>query len=52
MRATILPYYSYYTNRGPLGLGQYNSQEVYCGLSSASKVFLIFSTLLYMFMQL
>ena len=31
----------HYTDRGPMGFGQYNSQEEYCGLSTASEVFLI-----------
>ena len=44
MRASILPYY---TDCGPMGRGQYNGQGVYCGLSIASEVFLIFTTQLY-----
>ena len=32
-----------------MGLGQYNGQGVYCGLSTASEVFLIFTTQLYQF---
>ena len=43
MRATILPY----IDRGPLDLGQYDGEGVYCGLSTASEVFLSFSTQLY-----
>ena len=33
-----------YTDQGPLGRGQYDGQGVYCGLSTASEVFLIFTT--------
>ena len=32
-----------------LGLGQYNCKGVYCGLSTASDVFLIFTTQLYQY---
>ena len=46
MRATILPQ-GYHTDQGPLGRGQYNGQGVYCGLSTPSAVFLIFTTQLY-----
>ena len=31
------------------GLGQYNGQRVYCGLSTASEVFLVFTTQLYQY---
>ena len=31
----------YYTDQCPYGCGQYNGQGVYCGLSSASEVFLL-----------
>ena len=30
-----------------LGIGQYHGQGVYCGLSTASKMFLIFTTQVY-----
>ena len=30
-----------------MGLGQYNGQGVYCGLSTVSEVFLFFNTQLY-----
>ena len=46
MRVTILPL-GYYTDQGPYGRGQYNGQGVYCGLSTASEVFLILTTHLY-----
>ena len=39
----------YYTDHGPLGRGQYNGQGVYCGLSTASGVFPIFTTQLYQY---
>ena len=32
----------YYTDQGPYDRGQYDDQGVYCGLSTASEVFLIF----------
>ena len=38
---------SYHTDQGPYGHGQYNGQGVYYGLSTASEVFLIFTTQLY-----
>ena len=38
----------YYTDQGSLSHGQYNGQGVYCGLSTASEVFLFFTTLLYL----
>ena len=41
MTATILPWAIILTK------AQYNSQGVYCGLSTASEVFLIFTTQLY-----
>ena len=31
----------HHTDRGPMGLGQYNSLGEYCGLSTASEVFLL-----------
>ena len=31
----------HHTDRGPMGLGQYNSLRECCGLSTASEVFLI-----------
>ena len=31
-----------YTDQGPMGLGQYNGRGVYCGLITASEVFLYF----------
>ena len=33
----------YYTDQGPKGRSQYNGQGVFCGLSTASEVFLIFT---------
>ena len=39
----------YQTDRGPTCLGQYDGQGVYCGLSTASEVFLIFTTQIYTF---
>ena len=44
MRATIL---CYATDQSPMGLTQYESQGVYCVLSTASEVFLIFTNQLY-----
>ena len=41
MRATILPQ-GHHTDQGPQGRGQYYGQGVYCGLSTASEVFIIF----------
>ena len=32
---------SHHTDRGPMGLGQYNSLGEYCGPHTASSVFLI-----------
>ena len=43
MRATILPKAIILTK----GHGQYDDQGLYCGLSTASEVFLIFTTQLY-----
>ena len=37
----------YYTDQGPQGRGQYDDHGVYCGPSTASKVFLIFTRQLY-----
>ena len=41
----------YYTDQGPQSCGQYDSQGVYlgvyCGLSTAPEVFLIFTSQLY-----
>ena len=37
----------YYTDQGPQGCSHYDGQGVYCGLSTASEVFLIFTTQLY-----
>ena len=48
MRAIILPL-SIYTDQGPKGRGQCNSQGVYCGLITASETFLIFTTQLYQY---
>ena len=45
MRTTILPWAIILTK----ARGQYNSQGVYCGLSTASEVFLIFTTQLYQY---
>ena len=39
----------YYTDQGPKGHGEYNGQGVYCGLSTASEVFLTFTTQLYQY---
>ena len=39
----------YYTDSGPMCLGQYNGLGEYCGKSTASEVFLIFTTQLYQF---
>ena len=39
----------YYTDRSPMGHGQYNGKGVYCGLSTVSEVFLIFTTQLYQY---
>ena len=33
-----------YTDQGPRGCSQYDGQGLYCGLSTASEVFLIFTT--------
>ena len=41
MRATVFP----------CGSGQYDGQGVYCGLSAASEVSLIFTTLLHQFVS-
>ena len=43
MSATILPY-AYILTKAH---SQYDGQGVYCGLSTASEVFLIFTTILY-----
>ena len=45
MRATILPEAIIMTRS--YSNGQYNNQGVYCGLSTATEVFLIFTTWLY-----
>ena len=47
MRATMFPYAIILHDQGPPGHGQYNGHGVYCGLSTASEVFLIFTTELY-----
>ena len=39
----------HHTDHGPIGLGQYNSPGEYCGLHTASSVFLIL--VLQMFMK-
>ena len=45
MSATIhTPGLGYYTDQGPKCRGQYDGQGVYCGLRTASEVFLIFAT--------
>ena len=36
--------HSHYAAQGPKGRGQYDVQGVYCGLNTASEVFLIFTT--------
>ena len=46
MRVTIPPL-GCYTDQGPQGHGQYDGQGEYCGLRTASEVFLIFTTQLY-----
>ena len=40
----------YYIDQGPYGRCQYDDQGVYCGLSTASEMFLIFTTQLYSFL--
>ena len=45
MRATILPY----ADQGPWGCSPCDGQGEYCALSTASKVFLIFTTQLYQY---
>ena len=47
MRATIFPYAIILTKVHIHG--QYNGQGAYCGLSTASEVFLIFTTQLYQY---
>ena len=47
MRVIILPYTIVNTDQGPYDCGRYNGQGVCCGLSTASEVFLIFTTQLY-----
>ena len=47
MRATILPKAIILTKAVGEYNGQYNGQGVYCGLSTASEVFLTFTTQLY-----
>ena len=42
----------YHTDQGPKGIGQYDGQGVYCGLSTASEVFLIFTTQLYQYFSM
>ena len=44
MRATILPKVIILLRPVGLWSGQYNRQGVYCGLSTASEVFLTFTT--------
>ena len=39
----------FYTDQSPEGRGQYDSLGVYCGQSTASEVFLIFTTKLYQY---
>ena len=39
----------YYAKQCPQGRGQYGGQGEYCGLSTASEVFHIFTTQLYLF---
>ena len=36
----------------PIGPRQYNNLEVYCGLSTASEVFHIFTTRLYQYLNI
>ena len=40
----------YYTDRGPIDLGKYDGLGEYCGLITASEVFLIFTTQLYSYL--
>ena len=47
MRVTILPNAIIYTDQGPQGRGQYDGQGEYYGLSTASEMFLIFTTQLH-----
>ena len=42
MKTTSRPYIGYYSDQGLQGQGQYDVQGVYCGLCTASVVFLIF----------
>ena len=51
MRAIILLYAIILTkaHRAAISIIQYNGQGVYCGLSTASEVFLIFTTQLYQY---
>ena len=51
MRVTILPSRGCYTDQGPQGRSQYYGQGVYCGLNTASEVFLIFTTRLYQLLR-
>ena len=34
----------HHTNQGPKGRGQYDVLEAFCGLNTASEIFLIFTT--------
>ena len=47
MRVAILNWAITLTVAGPMGLCQYNIQGVYCGMNTASKVILVFTTQLY-----
>ena len=40
-----------YTDQGQQGRVQYDGQGVYCGASTASEVFLIFTTQLYQYLS-
>ena len=48
MRATIFHWDIIQTDQGPQGCSQYDGIGEYCGLSTASEVFLIFTTQLCM----
>ena len=43
---------SEYRTNYNMGRGQYDGQGVYCGLSTASEVFLIFTTPLYQYFSI
>ena len=51
MRATYNTPLGYYTDKDPYGRGQFIGQWVYCSLSTAPEVFLIFTTQLYSYLH-